>query len=98
MWDNARFDEAFDAVGLRETVQVLNASFPPFKARFDRPQQIIVGDQIHTTDYAIEYTTSDAPGLAYDNQLSILDVVYRVKQPPVAQGDGYWTIAQLEPL
>lgn len=96
--DNSLFDAAFDAAGLRETVTPLKPSFPAFQARFDRPQQIIMDEQIHTTDYAIEYTTSAAPNLARDDELSVGGVRYRVKQKPMAQGDGYWTIAQLEPL
>lgn len=97
-WDNSLFDEAFDAVGLRETVTLLKsmAPNPTFQARFDRPQQIMLDDQIHTTDYSIEYTTADVPEIYMDDLLAIGGVVYRVKQPPVVTGNGHWTVALLE--
>lgn len=99
-WDNRLFDEAFDAVGLREEVTLVKGTLPcpPFRAKFDRPQQILLDDQIHTTDYTIEFTTADCPMLGMDDQVAILGVVYSVKQPPVMQGDGYWTVALLEPV
>lgn len=98
-WDNSLFDEAFDAAGIREEVTLYRGGLPlpSFRARFDRPQQIMLDDQIHTTDYTIEYTTADCPDLEMDDEVDILDVTYTVKEPPVIQGDGHWTIALLEP-
>lgn len=103
MWDNSLFDDAFDHIGLRLRVIRLIDGQPAseFMARFDRPQVIDMGDLIHTTDYSIEYTTSDVlPELKYDEELSIEvkpDVYerYRVNQETLAQGDGYWTRATL---
>lgn len=96
MWDNSLFDEAFDAAGLRVSATPVANGRLAFQVRFERPQQIMLDDQVHTTDYTIEYTTADAPWLALDARLEIEGDTYRVIQPPVAQGDGHWTIAQLE--
>lgn len=104
MWDNSLFDNAFDAAGLRGPVTLLKGGQPTFQARFERPQQILVDDQVHTTDYSIEYTTRDVPQIVADDRIRIdaedwtpLDAgTYRVIQPPVVQGDGHWTIALLE--
>lgn len=99
LWDNSLFDAAFDAVGLRETVTLMKGMpFPTFQARFDRPQQIMLDDQIHTTDYSIEYTTGDVPAILYDDQVQVGGVTYRVKQAPTMLGDGHWSVAQLEPV
>lgn len=98
-WDNSVFDEAFEAVGLREPALLLDTEPPvPFKVRFDRPQVIDEGDLVHSTDYEIEYTTADVPDLAYQSQVEIGGVRYRVRQEPTAVGDGFWSRAMLEQL
>ena len=109
-WDNSLFDRAFDAAGIRESVALVVGGVvqPPFQARFDRPQQIVLDGEVHTTDYVIEFTTADAPNLAYHSQIRIGGKVvdgqyvggdlYRVVQEPLVQGDGHWTRAQLERL
>lgn len=96
MWDNSLFDEAFDVAGLRVTATLLKGDHPQFKVRFEQPQQIMLDDQVHTTNYSIEYTTHDVPAIEWDDRIEIAGVTYRVIQPPVTQGDGYWTIAELE--
>lgn len=98
MWDNSLFDEAFDAAGLRVAATLLKGDRPHFQARFERPQQIMLEDQVHTTNYSIEYTTGAVPAINLGDQIEIAGTSYRVIQPPVAQGDGYWTIAELEPV
>lgn len=97
-WDNSRFDRAFERIGVREQAYLVRQGQPdlPFLARFDRPQQYVLDGQAHTTDYAIEFTTSEVPGLAYHSLVRIAGVLYRVNNEPLAQGDGYWTIATLE--
>jgi hypothetical protein len=101
-WDNSIFNKAFDRVGLREKVVVVDSPLliPEFRAKFERPQRIFAEDQVHTTDYAVEYTTSDAPGLCVGTVLDIGEggVLgrYRVIQPPLALDDGFWSNALLE--
>lgn len=109
-WDNSLFDRAFEAAGIREPVALVVGGVvqQPFQARFDRPQQIVLDGEVHTTDYTIEFTTTDAPSLAYHSQVRIGGQVvgdqyvggdlYRVAREPLVQGDGYWTRAQLERL
>jgi hypothetical protein len=98
-WDNAIFDEAFDAAGMREPADLVGADPPVrFKVRFDRPGVIDEVTMVHSTDYEIEFTTADAPGLEYRSELDIAGDRYRVRQEPVTVGDGYWTRALLERL
>ena len=91
-------DSAFDPVGLRDEVTVLGgtAPLPTFRARFDQPQRVLLEDRVHVTDYMIEYTTAEAPRLRVGSRLLIKGETYSVTQPPAAQGDGHWTIADLE--
>ncbi|WP_454669170.1 head-tail joining protein [Achromobacter kerstersii] len=98
-WDNALFDEAFDSVGIREPADLVGAEPPVrFQVRFDRPGVIDESTMVHSTDYEIEFTTADAPGLEYGSELDIAGERYRVRQEPVTVGDGYWTRAHLELL
>ena len=100
MWDNSVFDRAFDQAGMRQTVVRLVDGQPaskPFQARFDRPQQIVLDGEVHTTEYSIEFTTSDLQTqLEYGDILRVevskgVHQDFRVKQEPLVQGDGYWT-------
>ncbi len=97
-WDNRLFDEAFDRAGLREQVEPVVGGVPdtPFQARFDRPQEIMLDEQIHTTDYSIEYAHHECPSLDAGDAVVIGGVAYNVIQPPRRQGDGYYAVAQLE--
>lgn len=98
-WDNSVFNEAFDAVGLRQPALLLGTEPPiSFMVRFDRPQVIDDGEMVHSTDYEIEYTTADAPSLDYHKEVDIGGVRYRVRQKPIAVGDGFWSRAMLERL
>ena len=96
-WDNSIFDEAFDSVGMREEALLLDTEPPtPFMVQFDRPQVILEDETMHSTDYEIEYTTTDAPNLTYHSKVEIGGVRYRVRQEPRTVGDGYWSRAMLE--
>lgn len=98
-WDNAIFDEAFDAAGMREPIKVIGSvPLVEFLARFDRPGVIDESTMVHSTDYEIEFTSADAPGLKYHSELDIAGQRYRVRQEPVSVGDGHWTRALLELL
>lgn len=106
MWDNGVFDRAFDSAGMRQRVIRLINGAPAgeCKARFDRPQVIRdeTGFPIHTTNYSLEYTTTDLPTpLAFDDEVDVevksgVFERYRVNQVPLVQGDGHWTRVELE--
>ena len=95
---NRRFDKAFERIGVREQAYFVREGQAdlPFMARFDRPQEYVLDGQAHTTDYTIEFTTSEVPALEYESLVRIDGVLYRVNNQPLAQGDGYWTVATLE--
>lgn len=67
-----------------------------FVVGFVQPEQLILGDSVHTAQQEIEYATTDAPALALGTALTIGGVVYRVNQQPRLQGDGTFSRAALE--
>lgn len=103
MWDNSVFDQAFDQAGMRQRVVRLVDGLPAgeFQARFDRPQQIVMDGLVVNTEYSIEFTTSDVASPLQFGETVRVEVSkgvfqnFRVKQEPLAQGDGYWTRAEL---
>jgi hypothetical protein len=103
MWDNSAFDRAFDQAGMRQCIVRLIDGQPAgeFQARFDRPQQIIMDGLVVNTEYSIEFTTSDVASPLKFGEIVRIEVSrgvfrnFRVKQEPLAQGDGYWTRAEL---
>lgn len=104
IWDNSIFDSAFDSAGIRQRVRRLAGGQPVgnvFKGRFDRPQAIVFDGDFHTTDYVLEFTTTDTGPFSPRDELEI-EVSpdcwerYRVKQEPLIQGDGHWTRLELQ--
>ncbi|MFZ3141150.1 head-tail joining protein [Polaromonas sp.] len=69
---------------------------PGFIVGFMRPEQLILGDSVHTAQIEIEYATVDAPSLALGEMLTIGAKQYRVHNVPRKQGDGTFTRAELE--
>ena len=67
-----------------------------FIVGLQRPEQLILGDAVHTAQIEIEYTTADAPDLAPGNGITIDGTAYRVHQQPRKQGDGTFSRAELE--
>ena len=67
----------------------------PFKVGFERPDEIVMDGVVHTTDYTIEYRSADVE-LKRGYNVRIDNVMYRVRQPPQAQGDGAFMRAFLE--
>lgn len=106
MWDNRIFDQAFDHAGMRQQVRRLidGIVVGEFNARFDRPQMFVLDGMAHTTDYSLEYTTTDvSPALSFHDEVEIevsrgVWERYRVNQIPLVQGDGHWTRLELEKL
>lgn len=69
---------------------------PGFVVGFVQPDQLILGDSVHTAKIEIEYATADAPSLAAGNALTIGATQYRVHNVPRKQGDGTFSRAELE--
>ncbi len=62
-----------------------------FDAQWLQPDQLLLGDDAHGTDFEIEYQTADAPPLGKDDPLRINGIAYLVRQKPRTQGDGHFT-------
>jgi hypothetical protein len=96
-FDASIFWSAFSVVGLLTNAEYRPAGGPvvPFKVGFKRPDQIVLDGIVHSTDYSIEYQSADI-ALKRDDVVEILGAQYRVRQSPMAQGDGTFMLAQLE--
>ncbi len=67
-----------------------------FIVGFVTPEQLILGDSVHTAQIEIEYATADVPVLTMGTALTIGSATYRVNQQPRKQGDGIFSRASLE--
>lgn len=78
-------------------VEFVPASGPavPFDADFRRPDQVVLEGMVHTTDYSIEYQAADVV-LARGDVVTVAGQSFKVRQTPVAKGDGTFVIALLE--
>jgi NAD-dependent SIR2 family protein deacetylase len=97
MFDPVGFLAVFEAHGLAS--RATRTQVPGdagFVVGFVQPDEVLFGEVVQTAQYAIEYTTADAPALAVGTSLTIGGVVYRVNQPPRRKGDGTFTHAALE--
>lgn len=98
MFDASFFMATFEDHGMATRAVRCNA--PPgdlgFIVGFVRPEQLIFGDAVQTTQFEIEYVTRDAPDLAPGDGLTISNTLYRVHNMPRKQGDGTFTRAELE--
>jgi hypothetical protein len=97
MFDPHDFLATFEAHGL--ATRAVRTQVPGdmgFIVGFVQPDEMLFGDAVQTAQFAIEYTTADAPSLALGPALNIDGTAYRVNQPPRKQGDGTFTRAALE--
>lgn len=97
MFDASIFLSAFEAHGMatRATrTQVVGDT--GFIVGFVEPEQLILGDSVHTALIEIEYATTDAPSLTLGTALTIAGKAYRINQQPRKQGDGTFSRASLE--
>jgi hypothetical protein len=97
MFDPSIFLGTFEAHGMatRATrTQVVDDM--GFIVGFVTPEQLILGDSVHTALIEIEYATADAPPLSLGTALTIGGRSYRINQQPRKQGDGTFSRASLE--
>ena len=66
-----------------------------FDVGFKRPDQVVLDGMVHTTDYSIEYMAS-AVELKRGFIITVAGVQYKVRQTPMANGNGEFVTALLE--
>lgn len=97
MFDASSFMAVFEAHGMAtRAIRASAPAGPGFVVGFVQPEQLILGDSVHTAQIEIEYTTADAPTLALGEGLIISGTLYRVHNVPRKQGDGTFSRAELE--
>ena len=50
-----------------------------YKGILEQPDEIVADDRVLTTDYQLTVKTTDLGSLAYDTQLEVSDVKYKVR-------------------
>lgn len=97
MFDATSFMATFEAHGMaKRAIRTSAPTGPGFVVGFVQPEQLILGDSVHTAQIEIEYATADAPDLALGEGLTINATLYRVHNVPRKQGDGTFSRAELE--
>lgn len=97
MFDTSMFMQTFEAHGMADrAVRASAPTGPGFIVGFQRPEDLILGGDVHTANIEVEYTTADAPDLAAGEGLTIKGVAYRVRNKPRTTGDGTFSRAELE--
>lgn len=97
MFDASILLSTFEAHGMAmRAYRTQVANDMGFIVGFVTPEQLILGDSVHTAQIEIEYATTDAPALAMGTALTIGSTTYRVNQQPRKQGDGTFSRASVE--
>lgn len=66
-----------------------------FSVGFKRPGQVVLEGMVHMTDYSIEYMAA-AVELKRGFIITVDKVQYKVRQTPLANGDGEFVTALLD--
>lgn len=96
-WSDDDFFPAFEDEGMLTEVhyQPPAGDVVTFMAGFQQPDEILLDGMVHSTGYSIEYQSADIE-LKRNFLVLVGTVQYRVRQPPVAKGDGSYMTALLE--
>jgi len=92
-----RFWSAFQSAGMLDvaTYQPPVGDLVVFSGGFKRPDQVVLDGMVHTTDYSIEYLAADVT-LKRGFIITVDEVQYKVRQTPLAKGDGEFVTALLD--
>ncbi|NML62265.1 hypothetical protein HHL21_14505 [Massilia sp. RP-1-19] len=93
----AVFWPAFKQAGMLDEAVYQSDTGPAieFDVSFSRPDQVVLDGMVHNTDYSIEYQRGDID-LKRGYVVRIDGEDYKVRQTPVAKGDGTFVVASLE--
>lgn len=99
-WDPSVLFPAAAAAGMLKSITVTLANgsqLPSFDAGFETPDVPfqLQDVKVQSSEYAIEYETAKAPGLAKNSKVLIDGQDYLVREPPSRVGDGFYSKAIL---
>lgn len=63
---------------------------------FVESDELVFNGILQATSYAVEYLSSDLPGLRVGDTMAIAGAAYRVSQRPARKADGTFSVAALE--
>ncbi len=97
-WNPQVLFKAFERAGMLD-MGIHLPSATPFTCRLNQPDLLILGEQHQSTAYEIEYETAAVPPMREGDQVQVtcqgVTATYTVRNSPNAQGDGYYTKAEL---
>lgn len=96
-WDPSIFFAAFERAGMLSKAVLMPPSGVAlaFDVDYRQPDQVVLEGMVHSTDYSIEYQAADVD-LKRDDLLQVAGQSFRVRQTPLAKGNGFFMIALLE--
>lgn len=108
MFDPSVFWSAFAAAGFLTEVRFQPQTGAPvdgIAVRLNQPDAMLLDGQSHSSQYEVEYQTSDMPTLKVGDSLvvapgsvrppSVAAGTYVVRQKPMSNGDGFYSTAML---
>ena len=63
---------------------------------FVQPDELMLSGMTQSNQKAIEYQTDDLPGFTEKSRLEIDGVIYRARNYPAKQGDGFFSKVNVE--
>ena len=98
-WSADVFFPAFADAGMLETaVYHAVGGDVPVQIGFVQPDALMLGDMAQSTEYAIEYQTTDMPALKMGETITIGVDTYKVRRNPEKKGDGAFSHVLLTKL
>ena len=97
MFDPTLLFPAFQAAGMLHCA-LRTDCMPPaeFQVGFVQPGQLILGEAVHSDQIEIEYETRAAPDLRPGERIALCGQTFRVRQPALKKGDGFFSTVELE--
>lgn len=69
----------------------------PFSVSLTQPDELLLGDQVMSTDVVIEYETAALPArVEKGDEIQLGATIYRARMGARKRGDGYYSVVALE--
>lgn len=97
MWNPERLFPALAKHGMLQCAMWTDSAgvSRKFDCGFFQPDQLIMSDEVQDTDYMIEYETRDAVSPRVDDRIHVCGMEFKVRQPPMRKGNGFYSTVLL---
>lgn len=96
-WSENDFFAAFKDAGMLDEAVFVGTDGTEHRTDvgFVRPDELLLNEMVHITQYQIEYESATLPGLRDGSEIVIVGKKYSVQGKPLAQANGFYSIAGL---